>query len=108
MIWRETEVRATVTWHTETMVAQAPVPEMNGAARAFVDGPLPIEDDAQTRIRPARARRVLVGRGRRDPGSAGGSAEALRSRLERRRTRIVGRVASDAAREKARRVRGRA
>ena len=42
----DTEVRATVTWHTETMVTQAPVPEMNGGARAFDDGPLPIEDDA--------------------------------------------------------------
>ena len=37
----ETEIRATVTWHTETMVAQAPIPEMNGAARTFVDSPLP-------------------------------------------------------------------
>jgi diguanylate cyclase (GGDEF)-like protein len=42
----ETEIRATVTWHTETIVAQAPIPEMNGAARTFVDEPLPIEDDA--------------------------------------------------------------
>jgi diguanylate cyclase (GGDEF)-like protein len=47
---RETEVRATVTWHTETVVAQADIPDMNGAARAFVDGPLPIEQDAPTQI----------------------------------------------------------
>ena len=46
----ETEVRATVTWHTETVVAQAPIPEMNGAARAFVDGPLPTEADALTQF----------------------------------------------------------
>jgi len=39
----ETEVHATVTWHTETMVAQAPVPDMNGAARVFADAPLPVD-----------------------------------------------------------------
>ena len=43
----DTAVRATVTWHTDAAVAEAP-PELNGAARAFVEGPLPIEDDAVT------------------------------------------------------------
>jgi diguanylate cyclase (GGDEF)-like protein len=42
----ETEVRATVTWRTETIVAQAPSPDLNGTARSIGDGPLPIEDDA--------------------------------------------------------------
>jgi len=44
------QVHGTVTWHTETMVAQAPVPEMNGAAREFADAPLPIEDDPVTQF----------------------------------------------------------
>ena len=37
----ETEVRATVTWHTDAMVAQAPVPDANGTERPFSEGPLP-------------------------------------------------------------------
>jgi diguanylate cyclase (GGDEF)-like protein len=44
----EAEVRAMVAWHAETMVVETPASELNGAPRAFVEGPLPFEDHVLT------------------------------------------------------------